>query len=343
MNLRLIQVFLPDENAQQVPELLQEHSLEGIWQTNLSNHQTLITLLLDAKEAETVIDRLDTHFSQADGFRIVLLGVEASLPQPVLSEAKGEKLNEQSLGQDLDTQLSRITRQELYEDVSKTVVLTWNHVLMVVLSTIIAAIGLLRNNGTILIGAMVIAPLLGPNMALSLATTLGDKTLAFRAIKIGGVGIAIAFSLSVFLGYIFSVSPEIPEIAFRTRVGGSDVILAFASGIAGAVSVTSGATSTLVGVMVAVALLPPLVTFGMLLGSGDWQVAIGALLLLLTNLICLNFAGVIAFSLQKIHPLKWWEAYQAKKVTRAAFGLWFVLLTALLIGIMLWHGNSQIY
>lgn len=57
--------------------------------------------------------------------------------------------------------------------------------------------GLLRDDGTIIIASMVIAPLLGPNMALSLATTLGDTTLALRAVKIGAVGISIAFSFSV--------------------------------------------------------------------------------------------------------------------------------------------------
>jgi uncharacterized membrane protein len=54
---------------------------------------------------------------------------------------------------------------------------------MVVLSTIVAAVGLARDNAAIVIGAMVMAPLLGPNMALSLATTLGDTKLAFRALR----------------------------------------------------------------------------------------------------------------------------------------------------------------
>ncbi|HAJ59614.1 MAG TPA: TIGR00341 family protein [Cyanobacteria bacterium UBA8543] len=340
MNLRLIEVFLPEEDAQKVSELLKEYSLVDIWQINLHNHQNFVKILLSGEKVETVIDRLETHFSQVDGFRIILLSVEASIPRLSIPPEMDFELK-QLQEQELDPQKSRINRQELYEDVSETVVLTWTHILMVLLSTVIAAIGLLRDDATIIIGSMVIAPLLGPNMALSLATTLGDTTLALRALKIGAVGISVAFSFSVLIGYVFTASPEIPEIAARTRVSGLDVIVAFASGMAGALSLTSGVTNALVGVMVAVALLPPLVTFGMLIGSGYWQVAVGSLLLLLTNLICLNLAGLITFSAQNIRPGKWWQADFAQKVRHTAFWVWFVLLSALMLGILLWWKNYR--
>ena len=88
MNLRLIEIFLPEEDAQKVPELLRDYSLVGIWQTNLYNHQNLVTILLSGSEAENVIDRLETHFSKIDGFRIILLSVEASIPRPSLLSLK---------------------------------------------------------------------------------------------------------------------------------------------------------------------------------------------------------------------------------------------------------------
>ncbi|WP_250123193.1 TIGR00341 family protein [Chroococcidiopsis sp. CCMEE 29] len=342
MNLRLIEAFLTDENSQQVPELLQAHSLLGIWQSKLSNGQILVKILLFVKEAEAVIELLETHFAQESGFRIILLSVEATIPQPEISQDTRSELKEVKLSQVLDTQGSRINRQELYANIAKTVVLSWSHILMVLLSTIIAAIGLLRDNATIIIGAMVIAPLLGPNMALSLATTLGDTNLALRALKIGAVGISVALAFSVLVGAVFPVSPEIPEIAFRTKASWSDVILAFASGMAGALSFTSGVTSAIVGVMVAVALLPPLVTFGMLLGAGQSQIAVGSMLLLLTNLICLNLAGVITFAVQQIRPGKWWEADKARKLTLVAFWLWLLLLATLIMGILVWRRNYQI-
>jgi uncharacterized hydrophobic protein (TIGR00271 family) len=122
---------------------------------------------------------------------------------------------------------------------------------------------------------MVIAPLLGPNVALSLATTLGDGDLARTALKTNAVGIGLALALSVCLGLILAVDPNIHEIASRTEVSLSDVVLALVAGGAGALAFTSGVPAALVGVMVAVALLPPLVTCGLLLGSEFFQLARG--------------------------------------------------------------------
>jgi uncharacterized membrane protein len=113
-----------------------------------------------------------------------------------------------------------------------------------------------------------------------------------------------------------------------------DVALALASGAAGALAFTTGASSALIGVMVAVALLPPLVTCGLLFGAGHGAMAMGALLLFLTNMICINLAGVATFLLQGIRPLSWWEAKVARKATLRAMLLWVVLLAALVIVIL---------
>ncbi len=81
--------------------------------------------------------------------------------------------------------------------------------------------------------------------------------------------------------------------------------------------------------MVAVALLPPLAATGLLLGSRQIDPATGAALLFLTNLICVNLAGVTTFVIQGIQPARWWEANRAKKATGFAIVLWTVLLLAL--------------
>jgi uncharacterized hydrophobic protein (TIGR00341 family) len=228
---------------------------------------------------------------------------------------------------------SRISREELYSDIEETTQLSWVFVAMVVLSSIVAAVGILRENVAIIIGAMVIAPLLGPNVALSLATTLGDVELARRSIKTTGVGIFTALGFAALVGLILEVDPNSTEIASRTYVGIGDVVLALAAGGAATLAFTAGASSAVIGVMVAVALLPPLVTFGMLLGARFWQEALGAMLLLTVNIIAINLAGVVSFLAQGIRPINWWEADRAKKATRQAIIVWTVLLL-LLVGII---------
>ncbi|MGB6290718.1 MAG: TIGR00341 family protein, partial [Desulfobulbales bacterium] len=123
----------------------------------------------------------------------------------------------------------------------------------------------------------------------------------------------------------------IREIASRTVVSYADIILALASGVAAALSITSGVPSVLIGVMVSVALIPPLVVFGLLLGSGNVMLALQALELLAINMICINLAGVFTFLLQGVRPLNWWEASKAKKATLYAIIIWVSLLLLLIL------------
>jgi uncharacterized hydrophobic protein (TIGR00341 family) len=173
---------------------------------------------------------------------------------------------------------ARVSREELYTQISATSKLSRSYFVMVVLSAILTAIGLLNNNVAVVIGAMVIAPLLGPNMALAWATTLGDMNLARESLKTNAAGILPGLMLALILGFFLSADPANPQIVPRTHIGLIDLILALASGIAGALAFTTGAPTSLIGVMVAVALMPPLVTLGLMLGSGNFLSALGALL-----------------------------------------------------------------
>ncbi|MCB9898641.1 MAG: DUF389 domain-containing protein, partial [Planctomycetes bacterium] len=120
----------------------------------------------------------------------------------------------------------------------------------------------------------------------------------------------------------------------------SDIALALAAGAAGSLAFTSGVSGVVVGVMVAVALLPPLVVAGLLAGSGHWTLAARALVLLLTNVTCVNLAAVATFILRKVRPRTWWEGERAKKATRIAVTTWIVMLGVLLALMWLLHGPS---
>jgi len=181
---------------------------------------------------------------------------------------------------------------------------------------------------------MVIAPLLGPSVALALASALGDVDLSRKALKTSGAGILVALSMSIVLGALLEVDTSIPEVLSRTEIELSDIVLAICSGVAGTLAFTSGLSSTLIGVMVAVALLPPLVTTGFLFGSNNLELAWGAALLFIANFISVNLAGVITFYIQGVRPLNWYEEGRAKKLTAVSILIWTLLL-ALLVGIII--------
>jgi uncharacterized membrane protein len=114
------------------------------------------------------------------------------------------------------------------------------------------------------------------------------------------------------------------------------VALALASGAAAALSLTTGLSSALVGVMVAVALLPPAASTGLLAGAGDMAGAEGALLLLAVNVVSVNLAAQVVFLGRRIRPLTWFEKKVAARYSAIGLALWLVAL-ALLIGLILWR------
>lgn len=333
MPLRLIEFAINDGTDVQCAKLLEEQQVLGVWQEQLSDGRTLARILVDSQFSEAVLDVIEERFSSADGFRLMIFPIEATLPRPETPEAQRDAHKEQDNDNGKPTP-DRINREELYEDVAAGAEVSWVYVVLVVLSTIVAGIGLVRNDVAVIIGAMVIAPLLGPNISLALATTLGDVKLISSSLKANVLGLTTALVLAVLLGSVFVVDPDTPAIASRTEISLQHVLLALASGSAGALAFTRGAPAALIGVMVAVALLPPLVVCGMLLGSEYTDRAFSAALLVLVNVICVNLAGVITFLAQGIRPRSWWEAERAKKATRVAIILWLALL-GLLIAVVL--------
>jgi uncharacterized hydrophobic protein (TIGR00341 family) len=339
MALRLIELILPEERGKEIPELIKEHEPLGIWNETIAEGKMLIHVLLTTEATEAVMDVFEKRFSGVDGFRVILLPVEASLPRPESPEKKPSQQEEPQPEQPPEEKVERISREELYQDVVDASRISKVYFVMIFLSTVVAAIGLLEDSVTIIIGAMVIAPLLGPNVAFSLATTLGDIELARNSLRTNIAGILLSLVFSVMLGFIFKASPDVPQIALRIHVGIPSIVLALASGSAGALAFTTGVSAALIGVMVAVALLPPLVTFGMLLGAGHIYNALGALILLFVNIICVNLAGVVTFLLQGIRPLTWWEKDKAKRATRIAIFLWVSLLAILIAVILIFGGR----
>ena len=338
MALRLIEMVLKEENGAEVRELLKEYKVLEHRQIRLPDGEVLVRILLDAEQIEAVLDVLKDRYTSEEGNRVVILPVEATLPRAE-PEPEPEPTTTPEQAPTEEKPPERIAREELYEDIKDAARCSRVYLAMVVLSTVVAAIGLYYNSVAIIIGAMVIAPLLGPNMAMALATTLGDLALLRQALLTALAGIAATMAVSVVLGVLLQVNPASPEIATRDGVGLGDIVVALASGAAGALAFTTGVSTTLIGVMVAVALLPPLVAFGLLLGGGHPAFAVGALSLFLMNLICVNLAGVTTFLVQGIRPATWWEKDRAVKSTRIAIVLWAVLLAAL-IGLILLLRNA---
>ena len=328
MPLRLIESVVPAASPAEFNSLSGYGKVIGRWDVLLNDDQTLVRMLVDASDVEALVDGLVERYSDVPEFRVMLLPVEATLPQP--REPEPTQFKPQA-----EKSPERISREEIVDAVSAGANVSNVFMAQVVLATLVAAVGLVRGDTAILIGAMVIAPLLGPNVALCLATTLGDLKLIGKSLWANGVGLVITLVTAMVIGLLFPSISTQEAIGARTQVSAGDIVLALASGCAGVLAFTTGMPSALIGVMVAVALLPPFVVFGMLMAAGQYDAAYGALMLVATNVICVNLAGTLTFFVQGLRPQSWWELKRAKRATRIAVAIWVVLLAILTVLIYL--------
>jgi uncharacterized hydrophobic protein (TIGR00341 family) len=326
--MRVIEVITDQGHADTLRGIAAQQEIVDIWVGHTDEDDRCSTrLLVRPEKQQAVMDALQSLLSTSENSRILVLPVEATLPRIEESHPEDKKINS----------VTR-SREELYQKIVAGAKLDSNFMYMVIMSTIVAAIGLLEDNVAVVIGAMVIAPLLGPNMALAFATTLGEGKLLWSALKSNVAGLFVALGLSVLIGFVWPLNFDSHELMARTDVGMDGIVLALVSGAAAVLSLTAGWSNSLVGVMVAVAILPPTATVGLMLGSGNYQHALGAGLLLAVNIVCVNLASNIAFLLKGVKPRTWYEKQKAKQSMIVFVLFWLVVLIALALFV---HGRQQ--
>jgi uncharacterized hydrophobic protein (TIGR00271 family) len=164
------------------------------------------------------------------------------------------------------------------------------------LATIIACYGLLANSPAVVIGAMVVAMLLGPISGVALGLNESDAQLLKTGLRTLVGGIIWILAIAMVVGFIHRDVPLTGEILSRTDARLFDLIIALAGGAAGAIAVLSPKVGTaIVGVAVATALVPPLAVAGMLIARGEFALAGGALLLAFTNIVAIQLAFSAVF------------------------------------------------
>lgn len=158
------------------------------------------------------------------------------------------------------------------------------------LAAIIAGYGLLANSSAVVIGAMLVAMMLGPISGIALSF-IDNRWILFRtAFTTLILGLIMIFSIGVILGLININLPITNEILARTQPTIIDLMIALAGGAAGAFASISPRLSV-VGVAVATALVPPLVVSGILVAHMEWKNATNALILAVTNIIAIQVSS----------------------------------------------------
>lgn len=171
---------------------------------------------------------------------------------------------------------------------------------MLVLSAVIASAGVIGDSTATVIGAMIIAPLATPIMGIGLALSTGSSRLLGRSLLFVACGavvvVGIGFLVSLFMPDATNVLTN-SQITSRTSPRLVDLLAAMATGMAGAVGLARRDVGDILpGVAIAISLVPPLAVVGICLESGQVALAVGALVLFLSNLIAMVLCGTIVYT-----------------------------------------------
>ena len=157
MALQLIEIFIPSKDEYRVKNILQDLKVLDIWQERFTKDLIHIKILLPIEDTQEVLDLLKKQMSRVETYRIMLIQVEACIPRPEPPEREvpGEEVQSNEHKHNPNSKTARISREELYSDIDSTIKLSKIFILLALLSSVVAAVGILQDNVAVIIGAMV--------------------------------------------------------------------------------------------------------------------------------------------------------------------------------------------
>jgi uncharacterized hydrophobic protein (TIGR00271 family) len=175
--------------------------------------------------------------------------------------------------------------------------------MLLIFSCIIALFGLYENSPAVIIGAMIVAPLIGPIMGFSAGVLWGDIKNIFGAILTLIKGVVLVLIITTVLSYLLPGLAVNSEISSRAHPGFYDLVIAIACGAIGAYgAINKKVSGSLTGIAISVALLPPLCTVGIGMGLVQPEIITGAALLFAINLLGISFGSIFIFYIAGLHP-----------------------------------------
>ena len=218
----------------------------------------------------------------------------------------GEAVNELCRGKlPLLRRASTDEFKDLFQILRDNARLKSSYLVLMVLSTVLATLGLFADSAPVVIGAMILAPLMAPIISLSMASLRQDRRLVLDSTYTILAGLGLSFAFAVAITWLTPIHSANAEILARTNPNLLDLGIAVVSGVAGAYAhAREEIAKTLAGVAIAVALVPPLAVAGIGLGWMNWSIFSGAALLLVTNLAGMVLAGSLTFIVLGFSPFR---------------------------------------
>ncbi|GAB7017707.1 TIGR00341 family protein [Halostagnicola bangensis] len=297
--MRLLQIFVPHGDRDLVLETLE---VEGIdyaitEEVGPGDFEALVSIPITPAGVEPILERLHEAGLTEESYSVVVAA-------ETIVSAREEELTDQFGG-------TRISREELRSRAVDLAPDSSTYFALLVLSTIIATAGLLLDSSATIIGAMVVAPLMGPALAASVGVIVDDDDLASRGVRLQVFGLLASVLTAAVLGYLlrgtvllppaFDIT-TVPAVQERITPGFLALFLALGSGAAGVISLVRNVGSVLVGVAIAVALIPPAATAGLGIAWGHPEVVLTAGTLVLINMFSINLTALLLLWISGYRP-----------------------------------------
>ncbi|MHA2433944.1 MAG: TIGR00341 family protein, partial [Candidatus Thorarchaeota archaeon] len=313
--MKQVQIVVPFDKTEAVYDfILDVLAVKNIMKFTSDNAHLLQFRIPDDAALETMEKLKSRGVGVEYGF-IDIVDLKASLPRET------EEVKETTLQRE-----ATLAVEEIYESVKDISSLSFDFIAFTIFAAVMAGFGLIQNNVTIIVASMLLSPLMGPMLGVALGYVVQDRNLFVKGtvnelISLG-LSLAVGVVLAVFLAILHPGAMALIGADFSdgvvteiTRRGGLgilplpfssiDVGVAIFSGAAVAVSVTRGDMSSLVGVAISAALMPPavnaslMVVLGALTGSAvGVTIGVNSFLLLAMNIILIDIAAIIMFRIK---------------------------------------------
>lgn len=336
--MRHVEISVRPETREPVLEVLDSEQIDytAVPTDDNSEYESLVSFSLPKNAVDVVLEELEKAGLDEDDHTVIITA------DTIISRKFGA-LKDRYRGKVLADE--RLARYELYAESEGLVSTIPVYVTLTLVSAIVATAGLLLDSAAVVVGSMVIAPLIGPALAASVGTVLNEHDLFWTGVTYQVLGVSVAIGGSAVFAWLskslFLVPPgieviEIDEVSERILPNLFSLVVAFGAGIAGVLSLSTGISVALVGVMIAAALIPPAAAAGIAIAWGIPNAAVGSLILVFVNLLGVNITGLLTLWAMGYRPHIQRETGIARELVRrrvVAFALVILVLSTFLIGV----------
>ena len=335
--MRLVQIAVPTGNLESVKRVLEDKNVQYVLSDETSGRDIagVISFPLPSGAVEPVLDELREVGIDHEDYTVV---VEAT----AVVSRPFEALEDDWEGEDIKTKISRAELRTRANDLLPTRLTFFT---MTAVSAVVATAGVLMDSAAVVVGSMVIAPLIGPALSASVGMVIDDTELRRTGVRWQLLGVILAVvSATVFalvLRYANLVPPGIPitdisQVDERLTPDFLALAIAIGAGVAGALSLSTGVSAALVGVMIAVALIPPAAVIGIGIAWGMPMVVLGSSILLILNVLAINLAALGVLWRLGYRPSSWFrvDVVRTQLLKRVTFLVVVILAISIFLGVV---------